>query len=135
MSQDTGEPRPPFAPFLAALGLVAVGSCAAYAGLMPSFVGEVGLDKVLHAGMGFTLTLLLARALGGRRWLAAVLVFLPVAADEYLQRFSSARTSDWNDLLADVVGIAVAVGLTRGVSARGRRREGPEPTAATRYGG
>ena len=96
-------------PFVAAFALVIAISVLAYSGGIPSFVSELGLDKVLHAAMGFALTALLARALRGRAVLAGVLVMLPLATDEYLQRFSSSRSSDWADLIADVIGVTLAV--------------------------
>lgn len=102
-----------YASFALAVALVIALSCFAYAGGAPGFVAAHGLDKVLHAAMGFTLTFLLARARPGQAPLAGVVVFLPIALDEYLQRFSASRSSDWNDLLADVIGITAAVLLTR----------------------
>lgn len=96
-------------PFIGAVALVIVISVFAYSGHIPSIVSEIGADKVLHAAMGCTLTVLLARVLRGRAWLAGVLVFLPLALDEYLQRFSTTRSSDWGDLFADFAGVAIAV--------------------------
>jgi VanZ family protein len=101
------------APFVFAACCVVAMSVVAYSGLVPPYVARYRIDKVLHAAMGFTLTFLLARALGGRALLAAVLVFVPVAVDEYFQRYSACRSSDWADLAADVVGIALAVALSR----------------------
>ena len=73
-------------PFIAAVALVVVISVLAYSGYIPSMVSRLGLDKVLHAAMGCALTVLLARALRGRAVLAGVLVMLPLATDEYLDR-------------------------------------------------
>ena len=105
-------PRYRTAPFVFAACCVVAMSVVAYSGVVPPYVAKYRLDKVLHAAMGFTLTLLLARALRGRALLAAVVVFVPVAVDEYLQGYSACRSSDWADLAADVVGIATAVALS-----------------------
>lgn len=112
------------APFLAAVAVVIVISNAAYAGMIPPLVASHGLDKVLHAAMGAGLTFLLARVLGGRAWLAAVLVLVPLAIDEYFQRYSPTRSSDWADLAADIVGALVAIGIHRALS-----RHGSAPSA------
>lgn len=114
------------APFLAAVAAVIMISNAAYAGRIPPLIASHGLDKVLHAAMAAGLTFLLARVLGGRAWLAAALVLLPLATDEYLQRYSPARSSDWADLAADIVGALIAVAIYR---ARARRTHGDAATA------
>ncbi len=102
-----------YAPFALAAALVVVGSFVAYAGGIPTFVAASGADKVLHAVMSFTLTFLLVRARGGQaRWVGAA-VFVVLALDEYAQRFSPNRSSDWNDLIADLIGILFAVALSR----------------------
>jgi VanZ family protein len=101
--------RRPAVPFLLAVATAVGVSVAAYAGMVPPFVSAHGVDKVLHAATGATLTWLLARVLGGRVWLAALLVLLPLATDEYFQRFSATRSSDWADLGADGLGAAVAI--------------------------
>jgi VanZ family protein len=101
-------------PFCVAVVVVLALSIAAYSGKVPSLVAGHGIDKVLHGAMGATLTFLLARALRGRAVLAALLVLVPLATDEYLQRFSPTRSSDWGDLAADVVGALLAIALTAG---------------------
>lgn len=102
--------------FCVAVLVVVALSVAAYGGRMPSFVAGHGIDKVVHATMGATLTFLLARALRGRAVLAAFLVLVPLAMDEYLQRFSHMRSSDWGDLAADVIGALLAVAIHRALS-------------------
>lgn len=100
-------------PFVAAVALVVVTSIAAYSGKVPAFVASHGIDKVVHAAMGAVLTFSLARVLRGRAVLAAVLVLVPLATDEYLQRYSPMRSSDWGDLAADVAGALLAVAIVR----------------------
>ena len=108
-------------PFLAAVAVVLSVSTVAYAGRVPRLIAGHGIDKVLHTTMAATLTLLLARALRGRTWLAALLVLVPLALDEYLQRYSLSRSSDWADLAADVLGAIVAVVAHRTVAERSIR--------------
>jgi VanZ family protein len=103
--------------------VVVATSIAAYAGRIPSLFAGPGIDKVLHATMGATLTFLLVPVLRGRAVLAALLVLAPLATDEYLQRFSPVRSSDWGDLAADAVGALLAVAIHRAVSGA-RSREG-----------
>jgi VanZ family protein len=97
--------------FLAAVAGVIGVSVAAYAGLTPPALSSHGVDKVLHATMAAVLTFCLARAMKGRAALAAILVMIPVGIDEYLQRFSHRRSSDWGDLAADVVGALLVVAI------------------------
>jgi VanZ family protein len=115
--------------FFVAVGLVVALSIVAYRGGVPGFVAAHGADKVLHAAMGFTLALLLTRALRGRALLAAAVVFVPIALDEYLQRFSATRTSDWSDLIADIVGIGIATVVSKRRALRSSR-EAPGPLQA-----
>ncbi len=111
-------------PFLAAVGCTVLLSVFAYGGGVPEWVGAHDVDKVLHGTMTFSLTFLLGRVLRARVALAGLLVFVPVATDEYLQRFSLARSSDWADLAADAIGIVLAIALTLGLRYwRSRRRE------------
>jgi VanZ family protein len=110
-------------PFCVAVLVVVATSIAAYTGRIPSLFAGHGIDKVLHATMGATLTFLLATVLRGRAVLAALLVLAPLATDEYLQRFSAVRSSDWGDLAADVVGALLAVAIHRALSSA-RSREG-----------
>jgi VanZ family protein len=99
-------------PFCVAVVVVVALSTVAYSGKIPSLITGHGIDKVVHGAMGATLTFLLARALRGRAVLAALLVLVPLATDEYLQRFSPMRSSDWGDLAADVAGALLAIALT-----------------------
>ena len=109
-----------YVPFALAMAAVVGVSAAAYTSHLPALLGAHGVDKVLHATMGMTLTLLLGQALRGRAVLAGLLVMVPLAVDEYLQRFSSARSSDWADLLADVVGVLIAMAVTSALASRRR---------------
>jgi VanZ family protein len=113
-----------YAPFaLAALAVVGI-SVAAYTGHTPIALSMHGIDKVLHASMTLTLTYLLGRALKNRAWLAGILVMVPVSIDEYMQRFSSARSSDWWDLAADLTGVTIAIVLTYVLTKRNQRNRG-----------
>lgn len=98
--------------FAAAAGVVGV-SIAAYSGMTPTALSSHGVDKVLHATMAGILTFCLARALRGRAALAAVLVLVPLAIDEYFQRYSHQRSSDWGDLAADIAGALLVVAIYR----------------------
>lgn len=98
-----------FLGFGVAVGAVILTSIAAYGAKIPPQISEHGVDKILHATMGAILTYLLARAIAPRHaGIAALVVFVPLAADEYLQRFSASRSSDWGDLFADALGIVLA---------------------------
>lgn len=119
MSHAPARGRSRALPLLAAVATFGAVSAVAYAGRIPAFVSARGIDKLLHASMGATLTLCLAHALRGRAAIAGVLVLVPLAVDEYLQRYSAARSSDWNDLAADVVGIVLAIALYRFAGFRG----------------
>jgi hypothetical protein len=96
-------------------------SILAYAHLVPNWVSARNIDKILHFTMGGVLAFFLDRTLRqrrawGGRWappLSSVLVLVPVGIDEYLQRFSSARSSSWGDFAADVAGIVVCTVLSR----------------------
>ncbi|MBS2015458.1 MAG: VanZ family protein [Deltaproteobacteria bacterium] len=99
-------------PIAAASLAVVLISIAAYAGRIPAALTAHGVDKVLHASMAAVLTGCLARALRGRALLAALLVMAPLALDEYLQRFSSRRSSDWGDLVADLAGAFAVVAIS-----------------------
>lgn len=109
-----------FVPVTFAIMLAVVLSFVAYAGFVPDFVSARGIDKALHAAMGCVLTLALCRALRGRIFASAAVVFAVLAVDEYCQRFSGSRTSDWRDLFADVAGILTAMAS----ASRSRRKAG-----------
>ena len=93
-----------------ATGVVLV-SIAAYHGKTPPALSSHGVDKILHATMCAILTGCLAHALRGRAAMAALLVMIPVGIDEYLQRYSSNRSSDWGDLAADLTGALFVVAI------------------------
>ena len=91
------------------------------------------MDKVGHLGMFGVLGALLAFGLhrtGVRASIAWPLLFaLAVGAfDELHQRSVPGRSSDWRDLVADLVGCALGLWLThRALEWRARRRHaGPE---------
>lgn len=113
MNSIVAQERHRYVPFAVAASTAVALSTLAYTNHIPTLFFLQGIDKVLHATMTLTLTLLLARAQRGRAVLAAVLVMTPVAIDEYMQRFSSARTSEWGDLIADLVGVALAIMIVR----------------------
>ncbi len=80
-------------------------------------VNFLNVDKVLHAGEYLVLGLLLVRAMRAslrvRRPLFAAMIAIGIvvtvgAADEFLQSFIPGRQSDVLDLLADVLGGAIA---------------------------
>jgi hypothetical protein len=96
------------------VALVVAISAGAYLGLLPTAIPAVPhLDKLGHAILIGGLAFFLDGALEHRGLLrdrafprlAPVLVLLAAAIEEYAQRFSSRRTSDWGDLAADVVGV------------------------------
>lgn len=103
------------------LALVVIISQLAYLGLLPRgwSGGLGGADKLLHfllfGSLALTLHLWLRRrqvALGRLMLpLAAVIVVVAAALEEGAQLLSSNRSSDPLDLLCDLVGVAVFVGL------------------------
>ncbi|HVY46102.1 MAG TPA: VanZ family protein [Minicystis sp.] len=108
--------------FAAWLALVVAVSIGAYAGALPTSLPAVpGADKVGHffliGGLVFFLDAALARRDVGRRGvrvpLAAVLVLVPAAIEEYLQRLSPRRSSSFGDYAADVAGVAALTWLSR----------------------
>jgi VanZ family protein len=113
MTSFVAHARHRYAPFILACATVVALSLVAYAGHVPAFVAAHGIDKVLHAAMSLTLTALLARGLRGRALLAAVVVITPLAIDEYMQRFSASRSSDYGDLVADALGVMIAIAIVR----------------------
>jgi hypothetical protein len=101
--------------FAASIVLVVSMSILAYAGRVPAWVAPNDFDKVLHFSMCGALVFFLDRALGGRNawrgtWappLAALLILVPVAIEEYLQRLSPVRSSSIWDFTADAAGAVV----------------------------
>jgi VanZ family protein len=82
----------------------------------PAFWFE-GLDKIIHAGIYAVLALLLLAALHFERrialpWasvLAWILAVLYGATDEWHQRFTVGRSTEFADLLADAAGACAAL--------------------------
>jgi polysaccharide biosynthesis protein VpsQ len=111
---------------LAATVLVtAVLSLLSYAQGMPAAFDEVPqLDKALHFGLGGSLAFFLDGALRRRALrvgpvslpLASVLLLVPAGIEEFLQRFSTYRTSSIADFAADVAGVTLFIWLSRRVS-------------------
>lgn len=125
--------------FSAAVALVIVLSAAAYRQSLPTWLGDGDTDKVLHFAMSGTLAFFLDGMLRARpAWrgsfappLASVLVIVPVGIEEFLQRYSPSRTSDFWDFAADVAGVTCFILVARTVlpvvSAAWRRRWAPQP--------
>jgi VanZ family protein len=107
--------------FLATVGLAAVLSVRAYRRELPAWLCAGHSDKVLHFALAGTLAFFLDGALRARpAWrgsfappLAAVLVLAPVGLEEYLQRYSAARTSSIWDFAADVGGVTLFIVVAR----------------------
>jgi VanZ family protein len=49
--------------------------------------------------------------------IACLVVLVPAAVEEYLQRYATFRTSDFSDYAADVLGAVVFVVLSRRIAA------------------
>jgi VanZ family protein len=107
-----------YLPIASVAALSILMSIVAYGGHVPPSIAAHGVDKVLHLAMSFLLTLALGRALRGRVALAAIAVLSVLAIDEYAQRFSSVRSSDWADLAADFAGSMLAIACARAQRAR-----------------
>jgi VanZ family protein len=101
-------------------------SSLAYAEGLPAIFRVVPqFDKVVHFTIAGLLAFFLDGALRRRALfagtrvavsLAAVAVLLPAAAEEYLQRYSTHRTSSIWDFAADLAGVVVLVTLSRRVA-------------------
>jgi hypothetical protein len=125
--------RPPrIRPTIWRLGFVAMafatitGSALAYVSGLPAIFDRVEqLDKVVHFGVFGSLAFFLDAVLRRRMLrvgaiavpLAAVLVLVPAAIEEFCQRFSTNRTSDIFDFAADLAGVTVLVFLSRRLDA------------------
>lgn len=95
---------------------------AAYQGaLQPSLAFIPHWDKCLHFGLAGTITFFLDGALRrrsvGRRPIqipvAALMLLVPRAIEEYLQRYTSTRESSIYDCVADALGVTVFIWLSR----------------------
>ena len=113
--------------FLAHLSLVVLISLGAYLGVLPTSLPAVPhFDKLGHAILIGGLAFFLDGALDHRRLspglafprLGPTLVLVAAGIEEYLQRFSSRRTSDPWDFAADVVGVCFFAWLSRRVDTR-----------------
>jgi VanZ family protein len=86
------------------------------AGLMPQLSppGEYEADKFIHIGVFFCLGLppALMMKQGAARWSALLLVALMGLGVEIAQNFVHGRTGSLSDLMADLVGVAMAIVLT-----------------------
>ena len=108
------------------VGLIAVG---AYVGVLPTSLEGVPYgDKVGHAVLIGPLAFFLDGALELRSvvlgWkfprVAPVVVLVVAGIEEYLQRFSARRSSNFGDFAADVVGVCFFSWLAGRVARRGR---------------
>jgi VanZ family protein len=108
---------------------IAIGlSALAYRNKLPKWAPTFhGADKLAHFFVFGGLAFFFDGALGYRRlWprapafvrLAPIVVWIAVALDEYMQRFSPHRSSDWRDLLADTLGIAFLSWVSRRIDER-----------------
>ena len=92
-------------------------SFIAYSGHMPQEIPEKQLDKGLHFAIGGGLAATLDGALRRRNVrsvpLAAIVVVVPAAIEEWAQRFSTSRTSSLGDFVADVTGVVCCIWLGR----------------------
>lgn len=96
-------------------------SALAYAGKLPAWLPPTpGIDKLGHFVIFAAVAFFADGALGYRPFvrrapwlrLGPVLVWVPVAIDEWAQRFSMRRTPELADLLADTLGIAFGAWLS-----------------------
>lgn len=105
---------------LSTFGAVAlVLASLAYRDMLPGVLREY--DKATHFVMAGALVFFLDGALQRRAVVVAkvpisaawLFVLVPAAAEEYLQRFATFRTSELWDFLADVAGATVCLWLSR----------------------
>ncbi|MDN5726802.1 MAG: VanZ family protein [Propionibacteriales bacterium] len=85
-----------------------------------------GLDKIAHALMFAAPVLLLLLAGCRRRWVLPVFIGHAAISELVQHFFLPNRSGDPYDLLADLLGIGVAVLLTRLVTRRGFTRPTPD---------
>ena len=95
-------------------------------GIPTTAAGIPQIDKVLHFTIGgmlaFFLDGLLRRRMIPARSkgrvsvpLAAMLILVPAAIEEFFQRYSPNRSSSFGDFAADVAGVALAIWFSRRV--------------------
>jgi VanZ family protein len=103
-------------------GAVYLSSLAYAEGLPAIFRVVPQFDKVVHFTIAGLLAVFLDGALGRRALfagsqvavpLAAVVILVPAAVEEYMQRYSTHRTSSIWDFAADLAGVVVLVTLSR----------------------
>jgi VanZ family protein len=113
--------------FIAHLTLVVLISAGAYLGILPTAIhGLPGIDKLGHAILIGGLAFFLDGALEHRRVhpslpfprLGPAIVLVVAGVEEYLQRFSSRRSSDLMDYAADIVGVCFFAWLSLRVDER-----------------
>jgi polysaccharide biosynthesis protein VpsQ len=113
--------------FAAHLALVVLVSVGAYTGNLPTSIPAVPhLDKLGHAILIGGLAFFLDGALEHRPLLrdrafprlGPVLVLVAAGIEEYAQRLSPRRSSDWADFAADVVGVCFFAWLSLRVARR-----------------
>src|SRR6185295_1376677 len=93
--------------FALIVSITALVSVISYAGQMPGIVPQTQLDKVIHFAIGGSLAVTLDGGLRRRNFglipAAITIVLVPAGIEEWLQRFSTPRTSSLGDFAADVV--------------------------------
>lgn len=111
-----------WAGFFVVVGVGFTLSGVAYHEGLPGFLASGHIDKVLHCSIAGLLAFFLDGALKRRSLFevfglaipaAAALILVPVGIEEYLQRYSDYRSSSVFDFLADVVGVAAFIPLSR----------------------
>jgi hypothetical protein len=114
-----------WAGFVALVAGGAAVSVVAYGGGMPGGLSENPIDKAVHFTAAGLLAFFLDGALRRRTLftlhgfsipLAAALVTVPCAVDEYAQRYSAHRSSSLWDFVADVAGVVVFTALSRRIA-------------------
>lgn len=112
-----------WAMFVTTLGVVALLSLYAYTDRMPAFLGTN--DKAFHFCLGALLAGSLDGALERRSFRLpgtrsplfvlplASLLLVPMALEEYAQRWARFRSSSLFDFAADVLGVALGLALSR----------------------